>query len=353
MLGMNIKNIKKFSLILIIYLLAGCSSDETTSPYPIIDSGVLAKKTAFDGIHWLDDKRIIFVGKKTYGLKEPFDLLIWDLKEGVSLYKQDVIGICHSQGIIRYITFNRETRERKTFRGPMGKEQQEGPERYFDRINCRSLDTYPGESEGRSRFPLLDEHGYLDTGSHDQIGLYGPILYYKTNTDEPITMSFREEQINPILTRFYVFKGAYYIYGRHDHFDTVVTEYKKHRDIKKIPPLTTWWLYPSGQTEEVKIPPGIWFTGGSVLLRPTKKGIFLVYHGGVKSRRDPGDRGGYLIQGMNVSKVISGYITNPAVSPDGCMVAFSHAWSDEQERLPRGRTLKVINFCNKKESYHD
>ena len=93
---------------------------------------------------------------------------------------------------------------------------------------------------------------------------------------------------------------------------------------------------------------GPWARGG-LALYPTQGGIFVVNRHS-KSDRDPGNAGGYLVQGRVVKKVVSGVLTDiSAVSPDGCRIAFSHAPSQNSDRFDakNHRRLKMIDMCEK------
>ena len=156
-------------------------------------------------------------------------------------------------------------------------------------------------------------------------------------------MPFNRRQIVRESTYYYPFREAYLLYGPHDDEEDLVGR----RDLSEANPHTVWWLQPDGGVEAVDMPAGVWVRGGSVFMVGTSKGTVIVFHGGMISRKEPGDQGAYLVHGDNITRLLRGYITAPAVSPDGCKVALSHApsaYHDQPGDLNK-RTLKVIQFC--------
>ena len=74
-----------------------------------------------------------------------------------------------------------------------------------------------------------------------------------------------------------------------------------------------------------------------------------------KSGREPSKAGGYLLKDDTFIKTIDGDIESPAVSPDGCKVAFSHVLYHDADIAssndPTLRTLKIIDFCQRGNSH--
>ncbi len=325
---------------------ASCSSDEITSPYPIIDSGMWATGDSLSSdIVWLDDEHILFDGKKYITSVEDRALIIWRIGKGFEYYKTNASGICFSQGTIRYTAYKNALhtkKDRTIFQGQFRKEKpiDESNARFFDKLNCRALDYRPVEKYGRGQLFLLEGHGYLDFGAAGDTHSKSPVLFYKDESSKPIELPFHKQEISSSQIKYYPFKQAYLIFGRYENQYALI----KKKSLSGAIPQPLWWVYPDGDVEEVTIPPGPWLLGGSTFLRATKEGIFISYLGG-KATSTSG-QGIYFIKGDQFQKIVGGFAIAPAVSPDGCRVAYSHKRSSYESVSERNRmTLKVINFC--------
>lgn len=346
---------QKFRLIVLLGLLLMspqlAARGETTPLYPSVDSGVWATNGYPGDLYWLDNERVLFLGSSTstpIGQDDQW-LLIWDTeRNSVTKYKQHVMNFCYRNGIILYRVVARQPDSGKRtwtfYRGKLNDEViDQTPDRKGDKLNCRYLSVWPKLAKGKTHAILLEGHGYLvfdELAPNVKFENY-PILYYKAESEESIPLPFRRYEADRV--DYISFKQAYFLYPS--------SYFKDGTHILSWPPdipLFTWWIYPGGKSEKVEIPLGSWTRGGLKLF-PTREGVFLV-NGHSRSDRDPGNAGGYLVQGTNVWKLISGMLTDiSAVSPDGCRVAFSHAPSPENDRFDakNKRTLKMIDVCAK------
>lgn len=340
-----------FCLLLVSPQLAACG--EPKSPYPILDSSVWATNSYPGDMYWLDNERVLFLGSETskpIGQDDQW-LLIWDTeKNSVTRYKQHVMNFCFRNGIILYRVVARQPDSGKRtwtfYRGKLNDEvTDQTPDRKEDKLNCRYISVWPKLTKGKTHAILLEGHGYLvldETSPNVKFENY-PVLYYKAESEESIPLPFRRYQADRV--EFYPFKGAYLL-APSSYF---IEETSTH--LTPWPPnvpLYTWWLFPDGKTEKVEIPLGPWTRGG-LKFYPMREGVFLVNRHS-RSDRDPGNAGGYLVQGTSVRRIISGMLTDiSAVSPDGCRVAFSHTPSPENDRFDakNKRTLKMIDVCAK------
>ena len=340
--------------------------------YPILDSGFPA---ADHQVYWLDNERVIFVGYKAgeytdlekrgdggKGKKIHTGIFIWDTKQNrVTKYADSEASLCYADGYIAY----------RLPRGPDNTDPrgmdfrragQMGEEKPYERrsksqnlrgnpLTCKDFDYGPSLSSNRKIWPLRDEHGYLDLGVlGGQVSLKNtPITLYPPGK-QGIPLRIGRREIARI--DYYAFRGAYFV-SRHFYDKAGNQQYPWPKGISQI----EWWLYPDGKVDEVKIISGPWEGGGVVRFFPTRQGIFLVSHK-LKNYKEAGIAGGYYVRGARFEKLITGYITRAAVSPDGCKVAFVYvpslqAQAEGLKELAAGRvgkrTLNMVELCGQGE----
>jgi hypothetical protein len=321
-------------------------------PYPIVDSGVWATNSYPGDLYWMDNERVLFLGSGTatpIGQDDAW-LLIWDTrKKTIAKYKQHVLDFCFHDGVIQYRTVAREPVTGKRiwtfYRGKFSEELiDQTPDRKEDKLNCRYISVWPSFTQGKAFRILHEFDGYLvlNQAATDVKFENYPLLYLKAKDKGAIALPFNRYEADQVA--YVPFARAYFIYP--------LSYFKDGTHIISWPPnipLVTWWLSPQeGNVKKAEIPIGPWTKGG-LRLYPTKEGVFLVNRHS-RSERDPGDAGGYLVQGTTVKKLISGVLTDiSAVSPDGCRIAFSHAPSQNSDRFDakNQRRLKMIDVCER------
>lgn len=327
---------------------------EPAPPYPIVDSGVWATNSFPGDVYWLDNQRVLFLGSE-HGKpvsKEHEAVVVWDTaKNSVTVQKHNISSLCYRNGIVllgqKIDNPAGGPWKYRFFRGSLGKEQpyEKDPEDLPDPLNCRTVKTNAGSERDHSGRYLIEGHGYLDLGDkHASPRMNPPVMFFKEADPKGVALSFGVRQIESI--EYYDFKKAYFLYGGFFNASTgvVTTPWPKTMHHP------AWWLTPEGTVTEVMIPSGVWNSGGSVQLTPSQQGILVTYHGGVKSDRDPGTQGGYLVQDNGMTqKLIGGFVHHIGLSPGGCKIAFSHAPNAEADRLDQKnrRTLKMIDLCPK------
>jgi|CXWL01.1.fsa_nt_gi hypothetical protein len=347
----------KFSLIVLFVLVLInpqlAARGETAPPYPIVDSGVWATNSYLGDMYWLDNERVLFLGNATstpIGQDDQW-LLIWDTKtNGITRYKQHVMNFCYRDGIIQYRTVTRQPDNGKRiwtfFRGKLNEEMiDQTPDRKEDKLNCEYISVWPKFPQGKTHKILHESDGYLvlDQAATDVKFENYPLLHLKAGNKGVTALPFRRYQADRV--EYSPFMAAYFL--------TPTSYFIEETSTHLIPwpsnvPLYVWWLFPEGKVEKVEIPLGSWTKGG-LKLYPTKEGVFLVNRHS-RSDRDPGNAGGYLVQGTTVKKLVTGVLTDvSAVSPNGCRVAFSHAPTQEADRFDakNHRRLKAVDVCTK------
>lgn len=71
------------SIALVLFSFGTPTQAEVRSPYPVMDSGVWADWMGASKVHWLDNRRVIFVGTQTREKtinREKLQIQIWDTK---------------------------------------------------------------------------------------------------------------------------------------------------------------------------------------------------------------------------------------------------------------------------------
>lgn len=327
---------------------------ETTPPYPIVDSGVWATTNWSGDVYWLDKERVLFLGgengKPVH--KEHMSLLVWDTtKQSIAMLKQNISSLCYRNGIVllgqKVDNPAGGPWKYRFFRGPLGNEQPQKKEDkdLLDYLNCRIVKNKTMDGKRPPGRYLLEGDGYLGHGRKqlpDQRANL-PAMYFKGEESEGIQLPFGVRQVESI--EYYDFKRAYFLYGW--FYDAAIGGVTTLWP--KTLPHPVWWLTPEGSTAEVLIPSGPWNAGGGVFFTPSQRGVLVTYQGGVKSNRDPGTQGVYLVQENGATeKLIGGFVHRIGVSPNGCKMAFSHAPNAEGDRPndKNRRTLKMIDLCS-------
>lgn len=353
-------------------LLGSCNATESNSaasPYPVYDSGMWAEPTAYADIYWIDNNRVIFRsarGKDKRPLAgESFDLTVWEIGKGTTMYANDVVPVqgplgrfCYnSEGTIFYPLKQRDAQGNELYKyGELGRERlfarSSDAKTVFDKMNCRVLDvdTMMKERKGRALDLLLTRHGYLDVGavSGKESLENNPIVFHRADGSS-IQLPVRRAE-RGTLYGYFPFKDAYFFQGS--------LELGRPSDIAKLWPSGTrqifYWLYPDGRIEPVFLRGESWPDGkvpnfGIRKFMPLRDGFFLRY-GSAKGPKDPGTAGGYLLRNGKLTRIISGHLSSITVSPDGCKVAFVHLPYPDADLVadPAPIRLKAADLCTER-----
>ncbi len=350
---------QRLRLVLILLVMTvgsqGVEGGESASPYPIRDSGVWASTNWSGDVYWLDNERVLFLGSEHGKLvaQEHQALLVWDTtKHSITMLKQNISWLCYRNGVVllsqKIDNPAGGPSKYRFFRGPLGEEQpyEQDSKDIPDRLNCRVVKINTADGKRPPGRYLLEGDGYLGRDKKQPFDQRAnlPAMYFKGEESEGILLPFGVRQVESI--EYYDFKKAYFLYGW--FYDAkiggVTTLWPKNL------PHPVWWLTREGSTIEVLIPSGPWNAGGGVFFTPSQRGVLVTYQGGVKSARDPGTQGVYLVQENGETKrLIAGFVIRVGVSPNGCKLVFSHAPNAESDRPndKNRRTLKMIDLCSK------
>ena len=291
--------------------------------YAVKDSQWPAVWESHQRIHWIDNQRILFLGKGA--------IYVWDLAGNrVSKYAAATYVTCFAAGYIRYRGDTElvyppggRPRYRAVWRyGQMGAERTEEvtaenadrvhllePER--DRVVCEDSND------------LRREHGRLERGA-SKPGGDEAVKWYPQGQTNPRVLPIPVSEGS--VLRYYGFNDTYLLFG-----DQTANWWEASAKVD-----TLWLFRPNGEVQRIKLPQGPWsFSGGAVRL--TRAGVLTGTHAG-------GPHAGlYLIQGERVVRVFAGLNLHPTVSPDGCGVAFVALSTTNSERA----TLQTMEVCGR------
>lgn len=348
---------QRFSLILLLWIvlvspqLAACGE----KAYVLKDSGIPAIDAP---LWWLDENRIVFSGYKDTkegqpgqehtGSAQKYPSFIWDIEHNkVSKFNmpEQSARLCFNGNYISYIRPASDEEDIwMLVSGKMGEEQESlFPKHYwFNRLSCRYYAEKPDWMGSRSTFPLLEEHGFLDLDFNtepDVIGGHTKIVLHRPGGGS-VPLPIWRKQIDTWNIRYAPFLNAYVLYG-HEYVDK--TTGQSHSSWPEGKPYQVWLLMPEGKVTEVAIPNqrGV---GGPAGFYAIRGGIFMPTSD-VTKFGEQGGTGGYVVKEEKVSRVVKGMLFNPAVSPDGCKVAFLNV-PQGYGALKTGRiALQAVNVC--------
>ncbi|HMH16688.1 MAG TPA: hypothetical protein VK572_00940 [Burkholderiales bacterium] len=327
------KTIRCVAANIAIALLFGLSQ-ASHAAFRIVDSQSWLLSGGNPKIYWLDNKRVLYIGDENVTrdwTREPqLTLFSWEIGKSRVLIQRGVDMICYRPGQVLYVVWDKQAKTRTFYQGELGHEAMVQA-KVLDAIGC-DITREPDRSQNRSVLPLLPGHGYLYMGP--RLGKESmkntPVMLFPGEAKEEIRLPFgRRESHAP---KYYQFRGAYFFelayYDPAKGYSSTTWPKNKLR--------VAYWVWPDGHTEKVEFPNDI------LGPYPTKAGIaYRIFGAGATD-------GVYLLAPNGERKlVISGYVVELAISPDGCGIAFSHA--PDQKSYVRGpqnkRTLKVVEIC--------
>lgn len=355
----------RMTLFLTLLLLAGpqmAACAELTPAYAIKESDFRAAEEVTPV--WVDNNKVMFTGYQVEkgGQGKLSDrvtdykaeVFIWDTSENtITKYSEQGRGrFCVHDGVVSFLRFNQmdktwDVTSERIEGGPKEKKVL-SEKHWFNPFNCRYYDSRPYWAvEGRETHPLLEEHGYLDWGvalSPPTQGEYyknTPITFFSSGGKEGIRLPVGRREASKNIY-YAAFNNAYLLYAL-SYVDKTTGREEAVGVWPKGVPLPVWWLAPNGKVTKVDIPYMPLMNGGSRGFYPTRSGIFMFSHQ-ARDLGDPGEAGGYLVQGQVVKKLITGMLWKTAVSPDGCKVAVVHDTYDKKPKVHR-TTLKIVDVC--------
>jgi len=203
------------------------------------------------------------------------------------------------------------------------------------------------DNEMRGRLWAIDASRgyYLDFGPQREAGdpSGDPVVLMRADRTKPVRLPIRHDQVTPECTQYTRHAEAFLIWDCAFGVKAVQTEWAR------VGCWPFWQVWaPQGHVERGCLPYGPWAHTEHDLL-PTQTGFYFVsgrYAGG-RSLKDAGAAGLYRIGAGEATRVVSGIILKPSISPDGCMIAFTYAPSFYALAVehPAKATVVATNIC--------
>ncbi len=304
-----------------------------------------------DQIEWLDNDRIVFTGYSREH-HEGTSVFRWNIPSQVERILGGVRRICFD-GENLYALAKADTNELKRFliappnfstASVLEKSSANSKPVFFDNLLCMERST-PKILLGRVWKSLDRKHGYFDFGQLQPTG--EPIRVALVSEDGISRRDTNLILVNPILPNvvYVPHKGAYFVHNLN------LTQ-KERQQWSDRGYLDAWFIKHDGEVETIKVPAGDWVSNeGTILILPLQKGFIIVAQG-FERNGEPGSAGAYLVHvdGHN-ERLLSGFVVNPRVSPNGCRLAFAFQprfdrENREGEMITSSRKLLIKNICN-------
>ncbi len=284
---------------------------------------------------WINDQEFIFNGRfsKILPNADPFipDILIWNIEQGVRVFRRQAWLNCFFQG---HILFNTGTVD-SYYYGTLENNQKIGRLEEAPK-NVRNCDREIYErsalaTTNDSRL-LHPEDGWLEFSTSSEVPPH--IVHHKEN-GEVVRLDLGIANEPRVYNRFHVqyaeFKKAYFLYSDYA-INKTGTNWPRTLD------QAMWWFYPEGRVEKLLVP-APWGVGYSY--HPSAKGIIVSTTDLTTPKRFDSV---FLIDGNVVSPILAENTSAIGIiaSPSGCRVAMSVA----NAKPPFGGLgLYVVELC--------
>ncbi|MEI6032106.1 MAG: hypothetical protein WCQ20_13235 [Synechococcaceae cyanobacterium ELA739] len=300
-------------------------------------------------IDWIGNDTVVFAG---WGAKNQPDTSIyaWDQLNPPQLVIEDASNFCVNGNSIRRSVREPNTRSAKSYRirFPSRKIEYLGSRKppqgfsFTSDYTCEN-EPVPPPLTRHSWKELSPGQGYLDFGSNDIQSNYKVTHLDATLQNRQDTGIRVDLPILGVITAWHPQPG-YLLYD----INLSPEERKRWQQTNR---LTLWHLDEKHQGHAFNVPAGPWVNpkGGDTLFLKTRNGL-VITTGGVNRDGSPGNAGAYLVQSDGrYERLETGYVSEPALSADGCRLAYAFQEHLDERSLPRngGRILVVANLCRK------
>jgi hypothetical protein len=323
------------------------NSGPVKSRFPILDSGMAANTfgSVNPQFYWINNDELLFLAIRTSPdssfprkARYAFSVSRWHTQTGsittVREFGEIAPRLCFSEGHVLF-SFRKKDDTLEGYQGRLGLEQPINPRRAYNNQFCQPMESTPALpkwTEGRE-IRLLEKMGagFIDFGDTQKWLENTTVRLYKYGESAlgGIQLPLGRREIKKHLP-YYHFKEGFF----------VESDYYVETRPKDIP-YPVYWLHLDGHVEKIAdIPWGPWRSRSSFFVSPSKIGLLMGSHNFV-NEIDLGAAGIYLLRAGKVEKILTGWIQELVVSPDGCKVAFTFA---PAVRL-KNNVLKAINLC--------
>lgn len=306
--------------------------------------------TPDEQIEWLDDQRLVFTGFSHEQLG--ISIFRWDMPNQVERIFENskrfcfdrknlyVIGRDHSKELKRFII----SPPQYSSYVPLGNIPADLEPSFFDEKTCTEK-KIPKALSGHVWAALNEGHGYLDFGPLQPTG--DPIRLTIVGADGESRTDTSLLLKKPILPSviYLPHKSTYFI----QNINLSPEDRQQWRENGYI---HTWMIKDNGSIDTKNIPSGKWVSdGGNIIILSAKDGFVIVSQGFERNGTSETAGAYYIYQDGRSQQLISGFVDNPRISPDGCKLAFAFQKNFDLETNGRvainpSRKLIIINLCN-------
>jgi hypothetical protein len=187
----------------------------------------------------------------------------------------------------------------------------------------------PNGHTSTSKIPLRERDGYLDRGidGQDTINNF-PILYYRSDIPEPISLGLGSMQVSPRVT-YLPFADAYLLEG--DRSNAALAY-----------PL--WLLFPDGRVQQIFDPTGMaWAQHSNATEKVTKRGVIFVRSS--LFYEQVSDAGIYFLENGKLMRIVEGIFQFSTVSPNGCRLAVIRRRLGESLHYEERYVVQAFDLC--------
>jgi hypothetical protein len=316
--------------------------DNTPYPKTVLRGIVPGQK-----IDWIGNDTVVFAG---WGVKNQpgTSIYAWDQLNPAQLVFKGASNFCINDNSIMLSAREPNTQSAKSYRIPfpsrkteyLGTKELTHGFSYSSDYTCENKPV-PLPLKRHNWAELKPGEGFLDFGVDDvqtnyKVTHLDSSLQHRKDTGIRVDLPFLSE-----ITDWRPQPG-YLLYN----INLSPEERKRWQQSNR---LTLWHLDPHHQGHAVNVPAGPWVNpvGGDTLFLKARDGL-VITTGGLKKDGSPGNAGAYLVHpDGHYERLETGYVSEPALSADGCRLAYGFQEYLDQRSLPRkgGRILVVVNLC--------
>ena len=300
-------------------------------------------------IDWIGNDTVVFAG---WGVKNQpgTSLYAWDQLNPPQIAFKSASNFCINDNSIMLSARTLGTRSTKSYRIPFpsGKTEYLGIKKlaqgfsYASDYTCENKPV-PPPLAGHNWKELKPGRGYIDFGVDDIRSDY-KVTHLDANLQNRQDTGIRVDlPILSVITDWHPQPG-YLLY------DINLSPEERERWLQTNR-LTLWHLDEQHRGHAVNVPAGPWVNtrGGDILFLKARNGL-VITTAGFAPNGSPGNAGAYLVQpDGRYERLETGFVSKPALSADGCQLAYAFQEYLDQRSLPRegGRILVVVNLCAK------
>jgi hypothetical protein len=302
---------------------------------------VLQGYMPFGSIGWVNNEQVVFSGIPI-GSKDRHSLYLWNVREKPRLLLRNSPGGCASEGTIWAAQLSEKGKYRQfALQAPNfilrpATTNQTASKSKFESISCTSVAT-PLPLEKRTWKPLRKGDGFLDFGSNEDTPGFQSVSHLDTDLRTKHETGILMEKPMLPMALYAAYDGSYLI------FDLNVSEVELERWHKtgrrRIWRLDTHWL-----GTPLEVPYGAW-SNQDISFQQARPGL-LITSNNFARKGAPGGAGLYLLPpGRPVQRLERGLVEEPAVSPDGCRIAYGYRPRLDTGIPEGGPRLVVLDLC--------